>query len=82
MLLVGVEWTRASDALLNTPTIQVLQYMMLAAGAAASAYAAYRIAMQPGRSQALRSLWPHLVLLAILVAVNVYMFPQPMAHRT
>jgi polyferredoxin len=79
--LIGLEWNRSSDALLNTPTIQLLQYMMLAVGAAASAYAIYRIARQPGRVRTIRTLWPHMALLLVLVLVNAYMFAQPMAHR-
>ena len=79
--LFGLSWTRTNDALFNTPTIQVLQYLMLAAGAAASAYVLYRIATRPGKKRPLRALWPHLVLLAALIAINVYMFAQPMSHR-
>ncbi len=66
-------------ALLNTPTIQVLQYMMLGAGVAASVYAAYRIARSRS-ARRLARLVPQ-VLLRALVVVNVYMFAQPMAHR-
>ncbi len=69
------------DALLNTPTIQVLQYLMLGAGALATAYAAYRIAGRGLKRPDFRVLVPHLVLIVVLVAVNVYMFAQPMAHR-
>jgi ferredoxin len=79
--LFGATWTRGDDAILNTPTIQVLQYTMLAVGVAASAYAIYRIATRHGRPGSLRAMWPHLVLLALLVAINVYMFAQPMSHR-
>ena len=77
----GAGWTRTNDALLNTPTIQVLQYLMLGIGALASVYAVYRIATRPGVQRRLRVMWPHLVLLATLVAINIYMFAQPMAHR-
>jgi ferredoxin len=69
------------DALLNTPTIQVLQYAMLGAGALATGYAAYRIAGHGLRRADVRVLVPHLLLIAVLVAINVYMFAQPMAHR-
>jgi ferredoxin len=79
--LFGLGWTRTDDAIFNTPTIQVLQYLMLATGAAASAYVLYRIATRPGQKRPLRALWPHLVLLAALIAINVYMFAQPMSHR-
>ncbi|OFW59298.1 MAG: hypothetical protein A2133_04885 [Actinobacteria bacterium RBG_16_64_13] len=79
--LFGVGWSRTSDAIFNTPTIQVLQYMMLAVGALASFYAVYRIATRPGQQRSLRAMWPHMLLLVALVAINVYMFAQPMAHR-
>ncbi len=69
------------DALLNTATIQVLQYGMLGAGALATAYAAYRIAGHGFKRADVRVLVPHLLLIAVLVAINVYMFAQPMAHR-
>lgn len=54
---------------------------MLASGAAASAYAVYRIARRPGQQRSVRAMLPHLLLLVALVAINVYMFAQPMAHR-
>lgn len=76
----GGTWS-SGTALLNTPTINVLQYMMLAAGVLATAYAAYRIARPEGARVNVRALVPHLVLIAGLALVNVYMFAQPMAHR-
>ncbi|MHB1345450.1 MAG: 4Fe-4S binding protein [Thermoleophilia bacterium] len=80
MEFFGGTWTYG-DALLNTPTIQVLQYLMLGAGAVATAYAAYRIAGRGATRTNIRVLLPHLALIAVLVLVNVYMFAQPMAHR-
>jgi hypothetical protein len=79
--LFGVGWSRTSDAIFTTPTIEVLQYMMLGAGAVASVYVLYRIATRPGQRRPLRALWPHLLLLVLLIVINVYMFAQPMAHR-
>ena len=43
VLWLGGTW-EGSTALLNTMTIEVLQYLMLGAGIAATVYAAYRIA--------------------------------------
>ena len=77
----GLQWTRASDELLNTPTIQVLQYLMLGAGAVATLYAAYRIARGAGHTRTVRALVPHILLICLLIAVNAYMFTQPMGHR-
>ena len=79
--LFGLTWTRTGDELLNTPTIQVIQYLMLAAGAIATIYAAYRIARRGGRQLRLRALVPHIVLICLLIAVNAYMFSLPMSHR-
>ena len=82
VLRLGGTW-EGGTALLNTPTITVLQYLMLAAGVVASVYVAYRIA-RPGSSRVATgwpTLVPQLLLIALLVAVNVYMFAQPMAHR-
>jgi len=80
-VLFGLQWTLVGDDLLNTPTIQVLQYLMLGAGAVATVYAAYRIALQGGRTRTVRALVPHLVLICLLIAVNAYMFTLPMSHR-
>jgi polyferredoxin len=79
--LFGLPWTRMGDELLNTPTIQVLQYLMLGAGAIATVYAAYRIARRPGQTRTVRALVPHLFLICLLIAVNAYMFTLPMGHR-
>jgi len=80
VLWLGGSW-KGSTALLNTMTIEVLQYLMLGAGIAATAYAAYRIAGSAHGASKWRALAPQLLLVALLVAINVYMFTQPMAHR-
>lgn len=76
----GRRWT-GSTALLNTPTISVLQYLILGAGVFATVYAAYRISRRNGGKANLGALIPQLALIGVLVAVNIYMFAQPMAHR-
>jgi polyferredoxin len=80
VLWLGGTWN-GSTSLLNTPTIQVLQYLTLGAGIGATVYAAYRIARSAHGEARWRALVPQLLLLALLVAINVYMFTQPMAHR-
>jgi polyferredoxin len=80
VLWTGGTWN-GSTALLNTATIEVLQYLTLGAGIAATVYAAYRIAGSTHGGKGWRALVPQLVLIALLVAVNIYMFSQPMAHR-
>ena len=80
-LFFGLQWTLVDDGLLNTSTIQVLQYLMLGAGAVATVYAAYRIARRAGQTRTVRALVPHLFLICLLIAVNAYMFTLPMSHR-
>jgi polyferredoxin len=80
VLWLGGSW-KGSTAILNTMTIEVLQYLMLGAGIAATVYAAYRIAGSAHGTSKWRALIPQLLLVALLVAINVYMFTQPMAHR-
>lgn len=77
----GLSWRQTGDELLNTPTIQVLQFLMLGAGAIGTFYAAYRIARRAGQTRTIRALAPHLVLICLLIALNAYMFTQPMSHR-
>jgi polyferredoxin len=80
VLWLGGTW-EGSTALLNTMTIEILQYLMLGAGIAATVYAAYRIAGSAHGKSRWRALVPQLLLVALLVAINVYMFTQPMSHR-
>ena len=80
VLWLGGTW-EGSTALVNTMTIEVLQYLTLGAGIAATVYAAYRIASSANGKAGWRALVPQLLLIALLVAINVYMFTQPMAHR-
>jgi ferredoxin len=80
VLWLGGAWV-GSTALLNTATIEVLQYMVLGAGIVGTVFASYRIARSAHGSSSWRALAPQLALIAVLVAVNVAMFSQPMAHR-
>jgi polyferredoxin len=80
VLWLGGTWS-GSTALLNTATIEVLQYLTLGAGIVATVYAAYRIANTTHGRAGWRALIPQLVLIALLLAINIYMFSQPMAHR-
>jgi len=80
VLRLGGTWN-GGTALLNTSTIEVLQYLMLGAGIAATVYASYRIARSAHGRAGRRALVPQFLLIAVLVAVNFYLFAQPMAHR-
>ncbi|MGN8245153.1 4Fe-4S binding protein [Cellulomonas soli] len=70
-------------ALVGAGTIQVLQFVLLALGALGSAYTARRIAYRRYRTAARRraTLTPFLAVVALLTAVNVWLFLLPMAHR-
>ena len=83
MALFGGAPSDESAALLDTGTIQILQYVVLALGLAGSVYAARRIAYGRYRTQARRrvTLVPMTLLIVVLAALNVWMFALPMAHR-
>ncbi|GIG40619.1 4Fe-4S binding protein [Cellulomonas phragmiteti] len=70
-------------ALVGTGTIQVLQFALLALGIAGSVYTARRIAHRRYRTAERRraTLAPYVAIIALLGAVNVWMFLLPMAHR-
>jgi len=70
-------------ALMSTGTIQVLQFALLALGFAGSVYTAKRIAYRRYRTAARRraTLTPYVAIIALLGAVNVWLFLLPMAHR-
>jgi polyferredoxin len=79
----GVTVHRTSVALAGTGTIRVLQFALVAAGVAASMYAAGRIAYRADVDVDRRraTLTPFVVLIYALAAVNVYLFTLPMTHR-
>jgi ferredoxin len=81
--LFGYDSGGASAALVTTPTIQVLQYLVLAVGIAGSAYTAYRIARARYARRHVRraTLMPYLAVIGLFAAANVVLFMLPMAHR-
>jgi ferredoxin len=82
--VIGVT-SQGSAALMDTPTIQVLQYLLVSFGVAGSVYTAYRIAgartanNAPGKQVVM--LAPMAVLIVILGAINLYLFYLPMGMR-
>ena len=69
-------------ALLDSPTIQVLQYLLVVAGVAGSAYTAYRIAKGRGGQANPAAAWvPMVILILVLGAVNLFLFYLPMEMR-
>ncbi|MDC5697910.1 4Fe-4S binding protein [Intrasporangium calvum] len=81
--LFGGDPGDGSAALMDTGTIQILQYVVLALGLAGSLYAARRIAHSRYRTEARRrvTLLPMASLIILLAGLNVWMFALPMAHR-
>lgn len=67
----------SSPAILSTPTIQVLQYLLIGTGMLGSIFTAYKIS----KSHEGKGLLPHIAFIILLGALNVYFFYLPMAMR-
>lgn len=83
VVLFGGAPAEGSAALLSTGTIQILQYVVLAIGIAATGYAVHRIARSyhgTGRRY-LATVAPMLTVVAVLSVLNLWLFALPMAHR-
>jgi hypothetical protein len=83
LALFGRDSAGASAAVVGTPTIQALQYLVLTVGIGASAYTAYRIAWSNYADAAVRTrtLTPFLTVIALLAVANIVLFMLPMAMR-
>lgn len=69
-------------ALVDTQTIQLLQFTVLGLGVAGSIFTAWKIANRNRAGEsALKAFWPHLAVLILFGIVNVYLFTLPMSHR-
>jgi polyferredoxin len=80
--LFGSDARPGSPALVDTGTIQILQFSLVALGLAASLYTAYRIAQRdPSPARRLTTLRPYAAVIVLLGGVNVYLFTLPMAMR-
>jgi ferredoxin len=71
------EQIEASAAVLNTPTIQVLQYFLILLGTLGSGFTAYKIS----RSSEGKGFLPHLILIILFCILNIYLFYLPMEMR-
>ncbi|MHB0870108.1 MAG: 4Fe-4S binding protein [Chloroflexota bacterium] len=81
LAIFGMEM-QGSAALLDTATIQLLQYLLVLVGTAGSIYTAYRIAGGRSAKGRLFGSWaPIAALLVILGAVNLLLFYLPMQMR-
>lgn len=67
-------------AVVSAQTIQMLQFGILGLGIFGSIFTAYKIAARD-KQNGLKAFWPHLVVLLIFGAVNVWLFTMPMEHR-
>ncbi len=83
LALFGQAIPNGSTALVATPTIQLMQFILIALGTIGSGYAAYRIAKHNfgGEGKTAGSFVPYGVLIVVLAAINVYLFTLPMSMR-
>ncbi len=81
--MFGHDSHSGSAAILSTPTIQFLQYVVVAVGIAGSAYTAYRIARSRYAAGGVRTatLTSYAVVVAVFAAANIYLFMLPMSMR-
>jgi polyferredoxin len=74
--------SQGSAALMDSATIQVLQYLLVLAGVVGSAYTAYRISgSRPGEARGAAAWIPIAVLVVVLGIVNLVLFYLPMEMR-
>jgi len=81
LAVFGRDQSDASTAILSTGTIRVVQFALLAAGLAASLYAAWRIALGRGGGAPVVQAVPVGVLLVGFGVLNAVLFTMPMAMR-
>ena len=81
--LFGKAVPEASAAILDSATIQVLQYALVMLGLAASVYTALRLARGTTESRAGRAtaFAPYALLMLLLAALNIWLFSMPMGMR-
>ncbi|MBP2031714.1 polyferredoxin [Clostridium algifaecis] len=83
MGLFGINM-QGSTAILDTPTIQVLQYILIVLGTIGSIYTAYRLAKSNYGGKNSKSLKTSIVygfLIVILCIINILLFMLPMSMR-
>lgn len=79
--LFGIQ-SQGSTAILDNPTIQGLQFMLIGLGLAASLYTAYRITRTNyGAQSVFGTVAPYAVLLLLLSVANILLFSMPMEMR-
>jgi hypothetical protein len=75
--LFGVESNPASLSLAPTPTVQMIQYIVILIGLVGTTYVVYRL----GKKTSFRAMLPYYVLMFVLAMTNIYLFSLPMMHR-
>ncbi len=83
LALLGTTATEhASTAILDSATIQVLQYLLIALGLIGSLYTVLKIASaQVSRPQRWGTALPFALMIVILTVINVWLFALPMGMR-
>jgi ferredoxin len=77
MRLFGVETNPASLSLAPTPTVQLIQYIVILIGLVGTSYVVYRM----GKKMAFKATLPYYILMFALAVANIYLFSLPMMHR-
>lgn len=82
MGLFGMDSHGASTAFFSSPTIQVLQYIIIVIGTIGSIYTAYRLAESSQAKEKLFSTtFVYTILMLIFAVTNILLFSLPMAMR-
>jgi ferredoxin len=77
--LFGVDSNPASLSLAPTPTVQMIQYIVILIGLFGTSYVVYR--MGKNKNTAFKAMIPYYVLMTVLAITNIYLFSLPMIHR-
>lgn len=80
--MVGQKVDTTSTALVGTPTIQILQYILIALGVLGSLYTVYRTTRKHyGQNRTWPTFVPYAALIFIFGAINIWLFMLPMSMR-
>ena len=79
--LFGVEIQHTSSAILDDPTIQAFQFILIAIGTLGSIYTVYKISKNNYEAKAFSTTIVYSALLILLAVVNIMLFSLPMAMR-
>lgn len=79
--LFGVQVHNTSSVILDDPTIQALQFILIGIGTIGSIYTMYRISKNNYKSKNISTTIVYSILLILLAIVNIMLFSLPMAMR-